>query len=520
MRTSNSIKNSLSAFVCSALSMIISFFAQALFIKMLGTEYLGLNGVFSNILSMLGLFEIGIGSAIVFNLYKPIAENDRNKIGLLMNFYKKAYRVIATIIFFVGIILLPFIEYFVGKVNINININIVYLLYLTSTVTSYFMAYKRNLIIANQKNYIINIVHAIYLVILNFFQIMFLYITRNYYFYLIIKIVMQLLENMIISIISNKMYSFLENNYQDAKLDKETKSDIFKRVKALIYHKIGSVLVLGTDNIIISKFLGLTSVGLYTNYNTIITALNTLFSQIISTSTAGIGNLMITSNEKKKYDIFKKMRFLNSWISIFTSTCFFCVVQTFIQIWLGNEYKLDTIAVGMLTFNYFQKMQRQVYITFKDSAGIWVEDRIIPLLEAGINIVFSVIFVKMFGISGVFLGTIVSGLALWCYSYPKFIYKGIFKRSYKQYAFETLGYIILFLALITITYSCTTLIPFENVWIRFAIQFVICILVPNVLLVIIFRKSDNFIYFCNLIKKIFLNISIIRKKDVIDRKKL
>lgn len=494
MRTSNSIKNSITSLLGNGVAFIIAFIAQAIFIRLLGAEYLGLNGLFTNVLSMLSIFELGIGNAIVYNLYKPIANNDEKKISSLMNFYKKAYNIIALLILIFGLVLMPFISLYIKDVTVDINIYIVYLLFLFSTITSYLMAYKRNLIIANQKNYIINIIHMIYLIGLNTSQLLIVYITKNYYLYLGIKIICQLLENIIISIIATKKYKNVLSN-KDEKLDKKTEDDIFKKVKALFFHQIGGIIVLSTDNIIISSFFGILTVGLYTNYNTIVNGISTLFSQVISTTTASVGNLLVSNEENKKFIVFKNMRFLNFWISVFTATCLLVIVQPFICIWVGKKYLLPLGVVITVVFNYFQSLQRQTYSTFKNSAGIWVEDKFVPLVESVLNIVFSIVCLKIFGLVGVFMGTIISGLALWCYSYPKFVYKKLFNRSYKDYAKETIGYILLFIVIAAITYGVSMLIQVNNNLLQVVINTIICLIIPNVMMVLIFRKTDNYKYF-------------------------
>lgn len=500
-RTSNSIKNSLSAVIANSCAIIIGFVAQAIFIRILGAEYLGLNGLFTNILTMLGLFELGIGNAIVYNMYKPIANKDTEKIKSLLHFYKKSYNIIAFVVFIIGMCILPFIKNIVGEVTVDINIYVIYFLFLSSTIASYLMVYKRNMLYASQQNYIINIIHCIYLVILNILQLTILYITKNYYLYLIVKIICQLFENIAISYLCNRIYPYVkEKNYN--KIDVQTEKSIFAKVKALIYHKIGYVIINGTDNIIISKFFGVITVGLYANYYVVINAVTTLFSQVITSLTASVGNLIICEDSKKVYSIFKKVRFCNFWISCFTGTCILVIMQPFIKIWVGEQYLLSNIVLFVLTFNFFQKMQRSSYGTFKDSAGIWEQDKFVPLFESALNVFFSILLLKICGLSGVFIGTIISGLALWCYSYPKFVYKKLFNRSYKQYAKETIGYVVLFIGIAAITYEISTLIVLNNLILQILVNAIISLIMPNLIMFLIFRKSENFEYFAELLKKI------------------
>lgn len=498
MRLDNALKNSTTATACNIIQMIFGFISQAIFIRLLGTEYLGLNGLFTNILSMLSFFELGIGSAIVYHLYKPIAEDNKEKIKILMNFYRKAYETIAILIFAGGLLLLPFLNKIVGQITIETNIHTIFILYLINSSSSYLLLYKRNLIQANQKSYIINIVHIIYLLLLNITQIIVLIFTKNYYLYLIIRFTFQLLENIVCSIIASNMYTYINEKCTE-KLDKSTLDDIIKKVKALLSHKIGAIVIGGTDNIIISSFLGISTVGLYSNYNTIISSVNTLFNQVILSATASVGNLLASKETlEKKYSIFNRMRFLNFILSCFSAICILVIIKPFIKIWIGEQYLLNITVTMTLVFNYFQKMQRYTYNTFKDAAGIWYEDRFIPIIESIINIIFSVILVKIFGLVGVFIGTIISGLALWCYSYPKYVYKKIFNRTYMEYAKETLGYILLFIILSLGTYYLSTLITFDNIWIKLISNALIAIIVPSISLFFIFRKTDNFKYFLDL----------------------
>ena len=254
-RKKNSFRNMITAVSSNVLTIAVGLIAQAIFIKILGSEYLGLNGLFSNVISMLGIVELGIGSAIIYNMYKPIAEDNHEKIKSLMQFYKKSYRIIILIISIIGLLIIPFIKYIVDieSVTVHVNIYLVYILFLLGTVCSYILSYKRSMLYADQKEYITNIIHIGYTVIVNTLQLVFLYLTHDYYLYLIIKVIMCLVENIVISSYVNRRYSYLKDEIV-TKLDSKTEKDIFKKIKALFFHKIGTFIVSGTDNIIISKY--------------------------------------------------------------------------------------------------------------------------------------------------------------------------------------------------------------------------------------------------------------------------
>lgn len=498
MRTDYSIKNSTVSFISNLIIAFVLFVSRTIFIKMLGAEYLGLNGLFENFLMLLNFFELGIGNAIVFNLYKPINDCNNEKIMSLVLFYKKIYNLIMIGIFFIGLIFVPFLKIIVGSITVDVNIYLVYFLFLISTLITYFISYKRSLIIANQRSYVITIIHTFYYIVVNFFQLLVIYFTKNYYLYLATNILCQLLENIVISVKANIDYPYLVRN-NAKKLDDNTKKDIFNRVKALIYHKFGTIIIYGTDNVIISLFFGIITVGICANYSYIFNNVSNLFGEIISTSTASVGNLLINNDYSQNFSVFKRVRFLNYWISVFTACCLFILIQPFIQLWIGDEYILNTSVVLILVINYYQKIMRNTYNTFKDSAGIWVEDKYVPLIEAFSNIFFSIILLKFIGVAGVFLGTIMSSLVLWCYSYPKYVYKKLFNRSYKRYMFETAMYSFLFIIIISIVYVLSNLFVFNSVIFNFIVNLIISVIIPNLILYIVFRKSDNFHYFCSLI---------------------
>ena len=499
MRTNNSIKNTITIIINNIINFIFLFISQTLFIKILGIEYVGLNGLFSNVLTILSLLELGIGNAIVFNLYKYISKNNKDKIKSIMFFYKKAYNYITILVLLVGLLFIPFINLIVDVSNIDINIYIVYILFLLSSVSSYILAYKRNIIYASQKNYILNIVHIGYIVLLNIFQIVLLLFTKNYYLYLIIKIIFILLENIIISIIANKEYPcLLEKDVKD--LDKRTKDDIISRVKAIFIHKLSATVSNGTDNILISIFLGIKTVGLYTNYNYVIKTVDSFFRSIISSTTASVGDLLVEEDYNKRYQIFKKINFLNFWISIVTSSCLLFLMEPFITIWIGKKYLLDHIVLIVLICLFFTSMMRSTYNIFKDGAGIWIEDKYIPVLQILVNIISSIILLKLIGLPGVFIGTIISNLILWFYSFPKYVYKQTLNRPYKLYIKEIFKHIVLFIVIELIIALIMNLVVINNLILEIIIKLVLTILISNLLLIIIYHNTEEYKYYLELLK--------------------
>ena len=501
MRTLNSAKNTIVSIIMSIITILIGLITQKIFIKILGTEYLGINGLFNNILSMLAIAELGIGSAIVYSLYEPIAKKDKEKIKTLLQFYKISYKMIALIVFIIGIILIPFLPIIVGKNNIQESIICIYMLFLSDTIISYLLTYKRSILQANEKAYIINVIHIIYLVTMNSLQILFLIMTQNYIVYLLIKIIFRMLENIVITIIANKKYPFIKEK-NITPIDRDVKKEILKKVKGLLFHKIGGFVVYGTDNIIISSFLGIVTVGLYSNYYTVINAVGTLFSQVFSSLTASVGNLLTEKNKEKNYKIYKNMLFANAWMYSFASIALACMMEPFIKIWIGEEYLLEYSVLITLCINFYLQGMRKTISVFKEAAGIFHEDRFIPICESLINIVASMIFLNIFGLKGVFIGTIISTVFLFIYAYPKYVYTPIFGKNVIEYWKENMKYFILNIVIAIITIFLTSIFKVSNNFLQLIINGIIVIIIPNIIIYLLFRKNVEFQYINNIINSV------------------
>lgn len=508
MRTNNSLKNTFFALLSNLIVMIVGFVSQTVFIKLLGEEYLGINGLFNNIISVLAIVELGLGPAIIFSLYKPLAENDEDSILRIMNFYRKSYNIIAIIIFILGILLVPCLKFFVNT-NLEFTnfggIKFIFLLFIIDASVSYILSYKRSIIQADQKYRLINITHTIMYVLMNFIQLSLLYLFKNYILYLVIKILFRFLENLVITIIANKMYPYIKNKTEKT-LTKEEKENIFTKIKGLIFHKVGNYVVLGTDNILISKFLGVAQVGLYSNYSLIIYSVTSMLNQIFSSITASVGNLLVTTDKEKTYEVYQKVMFLNFWIYAFATTSIYNIMEPFIIFWLGEKFLLSNFVLIILSINFYMLGMRSSIGIYKEAAGIYYEDRFVPIIESIVNIIASIIFAKHFGLAGIFLGTITSSLIVVFYSLPFFVYKEVFKKSVFEYYKLYFKYAITTTLLVTITkvtlkyLFLLTGAPF----LRVVISIIACLIIPNLLIFIIFGKSKELTYFKKMIFGKFL----------------
>lgn len=506
-RIKKTVLNITISMAMSIVTILTGLITQKVFVNYLGLEYLGINGLFTNIISMLGIIELGLGSAIVYHLYKPAADSDEVRIKSIINFYKLGYRIIAMIVTIVGLIIMPILPSLVGDINIDININIVYILFLMDIIFSYILTYKRSILYADQKNYLVNISHLTSTFIMNITQIVALAATSNFYLYLIIKITMRILENVAINIIVNQRYTFLRNG-DISPIDNNTKQDIFIKIKALFIHKIGSFIILGSDNIIISMFFGIAVVGLYSNYYLVIAAIIMLVGQVFTSITASIGNLLTTSSSSKSYEIYNLLRFINFWLSSLASIGMIVSMDSFINNWLGDKYILSIDVLLALSLNLYLQLMRSNTNSFKEAAGIFHEDRFVPIIESVVNIVFSIILLQFFGLAGVFIGTICSNLVLHLFSYPRYVYTQLFKRSYRDYYIEFTKYLIITLVAGAVTFLVSRTVVINNMFVHFVINVAISLSIPSTIFYITYRNSDEFIYFKNLIVKIFTKVKI------------
>ncbi len=512
MRREKAIKNVITALISNIIVLLFGFITQKIFIITLGDEYLGLNSLLTNVVSMLAIVELGVGSAIIYNLYEPIAKKDSKTITSLLSFYRKTYNLVAIIIFILGLLLLPFLKYFVTT-TLDVNIYLIFMLFVIDVICSYLLSYKRSILQADQRSYIINIVHILYVIILNSSLIGILFLTKNYILYLIIKCLCRFLENFIILIIANKEYPYIKEKAN--KLDKKIYKSIIQKVKGLFFHKIGSFVVLGTDNIIISKYLGNIMVAFYSNYYLIINAASTLLSQIFVALTASVGNLLVEKNDEKSYSLFKNIMFFDFWIYSFSAIGIFICMNSFISLWVGAERLLPITVLLVLVINYYMMGMRSSLGVYKDAAGIFYEDRFIPIIESIVNIVASIILVKYFGLLGVFLGTMLSSFVVALFGLPYFVYKKVFKKNMLDYYLLYFKYIILTFIIGGFTYLIFKLIikylVIKNYLLIFIIGFILVCIIPNLVYLIIFHNKNEFKYFFDIFKNILNKIKKFRR---------
>ncbi|WP_034549894.1 lipopolysaccharide biosynthesis protein [Carnobacterium funditum] len=498
MRTANSMKNVAVVLVGQVLNILLAFGARIVFVRMLDVEYLGVNGLFTDVLSILSLAELGFGSAVIYGLYKPLAVKDEKKIKALMNFYAFSYKVIGFTVLTLGLGLLPFLNIII-KDSPNIpNLNFIYLLYLANSVVTYFYAYKRSLIIADQKNYIVTFYKSGFLFLATAVQVIVLLMTRNFVLYLLVRILFSVVENIFIAQKANKLYPFLKERNKE-KLEKTDRKVIFKNIKALMYHRVGSVVVEGTDNILISSIVGIVWVGLYSNYSLILGAINSIVNQIFESVTASVGNLNAVENKEKSFDIYKVMLFINFWIFGFCAISLWILLNPFITLWLGAKYVMSQWIVALIVINFYIKGFRKTTLVFKDAYGLFWNDRYKPIAEASINLIASLILARSYGIAGILLGTLISSLTTVVWIEPFVVYKNGFKKSVSDYFKRYIGYGLAALTATILTSLASSFIP-EGLFINFIYRVLLCVIIPNSFFLLVFSRTDEFKYVLAIIK--------------------
>lgn len=514
MRKKVVLKNTIYSLISYFVILVIGFITQRIFKDSLGQEYLGLHGLFTNIMTMLSIVELGFGTAIISNMYSPVANNDIPQIKSLLQFYKKTYRVLTFLILGIGMLILPFLQLIVGETSFEVSLVTVFLFYLADTVSSYFMTYKRSIIYAYQKSYYTSFIHAIAVVIMNLLQIYILISIGNYYFYLAIRIIFRLIENVAINMLADKKFPFIrEKDVQS--LEQSMKTDIVTKVKGLFFHKIGTFLVAGSDNIIITMLpgMGLFYAGLYSNYLMIINQLNVITKQLFSALTASVGNLLVVEVGEKRYSVFKTLLMLNCWLYTFISISFYFISFPFIEIWMEDRnFLFESDIVLLLSINLFLQGMRLVFSTFKDAAGVFYQDRFVPLLESMVNIVVSIICGLIWGIAGVFIGTISSNLVLYIFSFPKYVYGLILNQGYQKYFRDLLNCLVKFITAFLATYCTLNLLQVANVYLQLVLNTMVCLIIPNLIMLILSYQSKEYKYIEEMILKKLSSFVNIKKK--------
>lgn len=483
-------KNATLAILFQSILLIVGFVSRSIFVHTLGSQYLGLNGLFTQILQILSLADLGIGQALVFSMYEPIAKNNKEKLATLLNLYKKIYLIIGFSVFLLGLMIIPFLSIIINGVEVNESISILFVLFLVNSVVSYFYTYCRSILIADQKNFIVQFWDTCGKVILNLLQIFLLLKFRNYTAYLVIQIFFTIITNIIISYISKRNYKdiFMIN---PKTLPDDEKRNIIANIKGLIIYKIGGTILGSTDNIIISMILNTVMVGYYSNYLMITTALGTITMQAYNSIFSTIGNLHVTATTAKKENVFYELMFISAWVFGFLATGLFLFLNPVVSLWLGNKYELSNGTVFAISFLFFFQNMHYPANSYRQTAGLFIHGKYAPLIASIINIFFSILLGKVLGLPGILFGTVI---ALFVYEIvdPKNIYKYIFKKSVGNYYLKYCKFLIPTIVSAVGTFIIMTSINLYGGYIELFSKIMITTFLYNLIFILFSCKQSEF----------------------------
>lgn len=477
---------------------LLKFIVRMVFIRTLPIEYLGVNGLFTNVLAMLSLAELGIGPAIVYSLYKPLAYGDKSTVKAIMHLFKKVYIAIGGVILLLGLMLYPWLDSFIKDGQTVPDVHYYYLVFLLNTVVSYLWTYKRSLLIAGQKQYVVNIYQAAVQVLIAILQIIFLIIFGNYWCFIILMLLGTVLENFSIARKSDKEYPYLKESAD--KLNDDIKQQIVKNTKAMICHKIGGMVVFSSSNLVLSKFAGLAAVGLYSNYYMVIAALNNFAGKFFEAITASIGNLMVVEEGRKKIKAFKFIEFITALQAAICFCGLYVLFNPFVTLWVGREYLFDEAVVAAMAFSFYLTYMRKAVCMFKDAAGLYWNDRYKPLAESIINLMASIYLTIHYGVIGVVIGGIISTLLTCFWIEPYVLFNNGVDIKLKDYYIDYFKFTVVAFAGTFISKLLYINLFAKVSLINFIVGIFICVCVILALWFVVFRNREEMQYLLKFIK--------------------
>lgn len=489
-RTINSIRNIFWAIIYKFIVMLLPFVVRTVMIYQLGAQYTGLSSLFTSVLSILSLAELGFSNAMVYCMYEPIHNGDQKTICALLGLYRKIYYAIGFLILIGGLFLLLFLKHLIhGVVPSDINIYALYLLYLVNTVISYFLfAYKSSLLTAYQRNDIISIIGLVCNVVLYLLQIVVLITTRSFYLYAILLPISTILVNCLYEITTRKLYPNIKCK---GTVDKKLKEKIKERVLGIMLYKFSSTTRTSFDSLIISSFLGLTLLTQYQNYFMIISSLSGVLAVISNSITASVGDSIVAKSINENYRDFRKFVFIYMWIAGCFTACLAGLIQPFMKVWVGEKLVLDNgMAVLFCIYFYAQCMGDMVFL-YRTAAGLWWQDRLRPIVEAVSNIFLNLLFVLLWGIHGVILATIVTLIGINFLWGAQVLFKKYFKQNSKEYFILQIKQAVgTLFCVIANVFTCNYM-PVDGV-VNIALRFVVCLILPNIFFGFIYYRTDIF----------------------------
>lgn len=503
-RTWNAVRNIIFGVVNKIVTLFFPFVLRTILIRILGMEYAGLDGLFVSVLEVLNLSELGLSTAIVFCMYKPIAYGDENTICALLNLFRKMYFAIGVFILGIGMIIMPFLQYFIkGSYPADINLYILYAIYLMNSCISYFfMGYRSAILSAHQRLDVTQNISTLMKGAMYIIQIVILVECRNYYVYIIMLPVFTIAINLLTAFEAKKIFP---QYVCRGEVSKEVKSDLREKVSGLMITKLCAVTRNSFDSIFISAFLGLAMSAIYTNYYFIMKSLISILGIFGQAVLAGVGNSIQTESVEQNYNDLKRFNFMYLWISGICTSCLFCLYQPFMYIWMGKDNLLPLSSVILFCLYFFLLKMGDMQSVYYYAAGLWWYYKKCTVVEAFLNLVLNFILGKIWGLNGIIAGTLISLFLVNFLYAERLVFKYYFKNGKTlEFFFQQIKYAIVTAIVCFITYEiCNCITEFVEKKYRIeslVIRGIICLIFPNLIYLLIYRRSEEFQSACSWVK--------------------
>ena len=517
MRKEATLKNSAAGLLNRLATLLFVFLVRHYFANYLDAEYLGYEGLFQNVLGLFALIDLGLGTAISFDLYEPIYKKERGQISSIMALYKKVYCCIGVLIFIMSLMFTPFLLNFINGYSIDgNNIRLYFLIYAFGVAVSYFFSYKRTLLFAYQKNYIVTNIDTIVKVIGSILQIFILIVWQNYFLYLLVIVLMNVGSNLLISRLTDK------GDYYDTKNTKQLsdayKNKLIKHVKALAITNIAWQGVASTDNIIISATVGILDLAKNANYATITQAINGIATSVFGGVSASIGDLLAEGNKTKIKEYFDKYCFVYTIVASYVCLGILFVSPSVVEIWVGSQYVFEWIPVVLISFNLYLSLIFKPVVDYQNYSGSFAHYKPYSVIALFINLAVSIIGALTIGISGVFLGTTIT-YTFMNYVVIKIVYKYVLMESPIDYLKKFLKTNIPFLLGLITVLSLSKILIISSAVVDLIVKFLFVSIVYFCYVYVVLQREPNFMFFRDLVKKIINKIFKKNKEQSKNKKK-
>lgn len=489
-RTEKSAKNMIFGFMYQIVTLVLGFVSRSVFIYSLGTEFLGLNGIFSDVLNLLSMADLGFNVAMSYSFYKPLSENDNEKMASLILFYKKIYMIIAIAVTTVGLVITPFLRLIVKTENEITNLEIYYLFALAGVVMSYLFVYKTTILTADQKDYKLTRIRMVTSVIKTVFEVIILLLFKNYILFLSVNLIIGFCNNLYASSVATREYPDITKPKNVVPLSAEDQKGIFSSLKSVFLYKLSVMLYNFTDNILISTIIGTIVVGYYSNYLMLSSKLLLAEQIIFSSMTASVGNLIVKENEEKRLEIFGSMQSVSNIFCGIITSLFAVMSSDVVLVWLGDEFVLPVIVVIAISINtYFSCILQPLWI-FRDATGIYRKTKYIMLSGAVLNIILSIILGMKIGLAGIIFASAISRVSTYFWYEPKLLFREYFGTSAIRYFIGLLKNFAAVLIVSGILYYFTKNIQPSN-WLELIVKGTLIGIICMVFFFLIYFKTDG-----------------------------